>query len=133
MMFNLAEQSAAAAAHEDGIAVALVPPGAAEAVATITLAGPDSRRAMDARRAGWRHVLAKRAEGDKADPTDDERREAGSRFLAGCVIGWEGFTADGEQPLECTVENALAVFAQVPWVEDVCDLKLGNRANFTRG
>ena len=132
-MFNLAEQAAAAAAHEDGITVPLTPPGASEPVATIVLAGPDSRRAMEARRAGWRQVLAKRADGDKGDPTEAERREAGTRFLAGCVVSWEGFTADGKAPLDCTVENAVRVFSVVPWVEDLCDLKIGNRSNFTRG
>ncbi len=132
-MFNLAEQASAAAAHEDGITVPLIPPGASEPVASIVLAGPDSRRAMEARRAGWRHVMTKRPEGEKSDPTEAERREAGSRFLAGCVISWEGITADGKAPLDCTLDNALMVFTQVPWVEDACDLKLGNRANFTRG
>lgn len=128
--FNLAAQATAAQVQERGVEVDLVDPITRQRTgAKLVLAGPDSRRSRLARREAWRFILAQRsAEGD---PTEDEKRIAGTRTLAGCVISWEGFTRDGSEAMECTLENVLAVFEQVPWVEDECDLRFGNRANFT--
>jgi hypothetical protein len=130
-MFNLSEQAGLAQAQERGIEVSLVDPNTGQDTgATITIAGLDSRRAREARRSAWRHVISQRDE-ERPAPTDDERRTAATRMLAGCVISWTGFTRDGEEAMECILENVLAVFEQVPWVEDECDLRVGNRANFT--
>lgn len=126
--FNLAAQAAACEAQERGIEVDLVDPKTGQSTgAKLVLAGLDSRRARLARREAWRHIINQR----DGDLTDEDHRAAGTRMLAGCVISWEGFTRDGTEALDCTIENVLAVFEQVPWVEDECDLRVGNRANFT--
>lgn len=102
-------------------------------LATAILAGPESARAMSARREAWRRVIAARADDAPEDVTRDEIRAAGAWTVAGCVISWDGFTTDGETPLECTLENAGRVFQAVPWALDQCELAFGRRSNFTRG
>lgn len=132
-MFNLTEQAARTAAHEDGVRIELTDPATGQSTgAWLIVAGLDSRRARDARRDGWRHVIAARDE-KGGDFTGAEIREAGRRTLAGSVISWGGFTRDGAEEMPCTLDNVLAVFGQVPWVEDEVDLRVGNRANFTQG
>lgn len=132
-MFNLTEQAARTAAHEDGIRVELIDPATQQpAGAWMVVAGLDSRRTRRARRLGWYHVVVNRDE-KAGDFTTEEKEEAGRRTLAGSVISWGGFTRDGVEEMPCTVENVLAVFDQVPWIEDEVDLRVGNRANFTQG
>jgi hypothetical protein len=132
-MFNLTEQAARTAAHEDGVRIDLIDPATQQSTsAWMVVAGLDSRRARDARRDGWRHIITVRDE-KSGDFTSAEIREAGRRTLAGSVISWGGFTRDGTEELPCTIDNVMAVFQQVPWVEDEVDLRVGNRANFTQG
>lgn len=133
MAFNLSAESTVAAKQEEGIDVPLVSPSGESTGAMIRLAGPDSRRANEAVHAAWRHVIEARGGDPKADATDEEKRQAGARYLAGCVISWEGVTADGETPMDCTIDNVLTVFAKVPWVQRLLDYKFGSRANFTQG
>jgi hypothetical protein len=135
MAFNLAEQAERSAKQEDGITVRLVDPAGHDTGATITLAGPDSRRALKSRRAAWRHVVMKRGDKERErEVTAEETAEAGSRLLAGAVIAWDGmFRGADNEPLECTIDNVLETFRKVPWVEELCDVHFGVRENFTQG
>ena len=131
MTFNLAEETVHATAQEEGLRIDLKSPVSGQVVAWMRVAGLDSKRARNARREAFRRVIDGR-EG-LINLTPEEVTEAGTWALAGQVLEWGGFTKDGGEEMPLTVEDAFAVFKQVPWVEETVDLRLGNRANFTKG
>lgn len=130
MTFDLSNYEASADAQEAGLAVELLDPSTGEPVgATITVCGPDSRRARKARQAAIQAVLDGKPGRDLGDA---DMIEVGTQMLARCVLSWTGLRWGGKD-MECTVENALSVFGRFPWIEAQIDRKASDRRNFTPG
>ena len=133
-MFNLDKETQRAEAQEKGILFELVDPLTHQKTgATITAAGYSSRRARRARRDAMAYVTDQRQSSDtpRAKITEEEHQVIVNRTMAGCVMSWTGFYLDeAGTPLDCTFENVLRVFEQVPWVQDELDLALLRRVNF---
>ena len=126
-MLNLSEEVAQVAAQEEGLRIEFTSPTTGK-TAWMIVSGLDSRRSRNARREAWRRVMSGRTD----DPTTEDVKAAGSLTLAGSIIEWGGFTKDGTEELPLTVDNAAMVFTQLAWIEDEVDLRVGNRANFTK-
>ena len=126
MPLELAAAEEAVSVHEAGIEVEILDPNTGEpSGALLTIVGPDSRRARRARQEAIQKLLEK-GEG-KVDGS-----ELTTEILCRLVISWTGILR-GDTAVECTVDNARAVFERLPWLEVQVERKAQLRANFTKG
>lgn len=115
------------AAQEAGNEVQIKAPDGAALGLTIVMAGPDSQRQRDARRA----VLDERTgDGKLADMSmEDFNREVAARS----VINWSHDIIVGGERLVCTPENARTVFSTHPFILDQCLPSVVSRSPFVKG
>lgn len=111
--------------HDAGAEMQVVGPDGQLTDAYITLVGPDSEIWRQVRRRVERKVLAASASGAEADIDLAD-------IIATATIGWRGLESDGE-PVECTHEAALDLYANAPYIRDQADRFIADRGNFTGG
>lgn len=111
--------------------------------ATITVCGPESKAARSQAREQLQRLQVMEANakrtGQKADALslalaqdiEDAARQK-ARTAAALTIGWHDIT-DGSAPLECTPENAQALYADHPWLADQVIAQSQDLGNFVKG
>lgn len=70
------------------------------------------------------------AKGQRVDQFEDFREEA-INTIAVCVKGFRNIILDGE-PLEFNAENVRKLLNRLPFVKELLDLEIMNRANFIK-
>lgn len=127
MSLDLSDYEELARRQEDGISVTLLDPVTGEKTeGVVVVAGPDSRRARRARKETITHLAGLRADNKPED------YDASTHMLARCIVSWSGIVRGGE-PLELTVESAIEVLDNFPWIEAQLNNWAADRRNFTRG
>lgn len=117
-------------AQESGVKVFLLDPDTNEPTEFyIEICGPDTRQAVNARRASIAEVI-RELEGEMPTASDDI--EVGIRTLARCVISWNVTDPEGTA-LRCDFDNACGLFRNYPSIQAQCDQKASDRGNFTIG
>lgn len=95
---------------------------------TITLRGKDA----DSLQHSLRTRADQRMESTKPVKVTIATIEAeGIESLADATSAWDGIEVDG-QLLECTRENAIAVYTRFPWLREQVEAFVNNRANFLK-
>lgn len=81
-----------------------------------------------------REFAAETQEDYKPEPATVEKTiEGASALLAAVTVAWEGIAYDGEDPFECTPENAQRLYAAEAWIRKQVDKAVHNIGNFTSG
>lgn len=94
---------------------------------TITVVGTYSsryRRLSDANRDKMLKQRRTQLDGDQLE-------EQGLELQAGCILGWDGITANGE-PFPYTKANAVALLRAAPWVREQVEAAMNDHASFLR-
>ena len=117
--------------HNEGAEVQLVDMEGNLVDIYLTIAGVDSKV--------WRnelHVMKRKSmlnsqlAWDEQEDIDPD--EAVCEGLAKCVLGWRGFTLNGEE-VEFSTEKVKQLFLEAPYLRDHVDRFFSNRENFTKG
>lgn len=71
--------------------------------------------------------------------TDQEFKQDAIEILAECTLSWRDETEEkpellvvGGQRLECTKENAIRVYTELPWIKEQVEDFVTDRANFIK-
>jgi hypothetical protein len=93
---------------------------------TITLAGQDSPRYMEAQRKQTASMLDNRGKIKK----DLNPIETTAQILAACTVAWSGVGWEGK-PLPCTFNNALMLYRSKNIVREQAEIFVSERDNFS--
>lgn len=98
---------------------------------TITLSGVDGQKYRDFQRKLQNRRLKQIGRGPKPKLEFDagEMEKEGLELLANCTMGWSGIEWKG-QVLPFSVENAILIYSELPWLKDQVDVFIGDRQNF---
>jgi hypothetical protein len=101
-----------------------------ETPVSITLLGEDSDRVTK-----HNNVIANRAlrsgPGGPAMSAEVARENEIAKF-AKATVSWSGVEVD-KQTLDCTEDNAKALYRRFPWIRDQVRVFMADRAHFTKG
>jgi hypothetical protein len=97
---------------------------------TITVVGSYSSRYRKAMEVNRERAVRIRRKLDEEDMVDEIDRQ-GMELLASCVVGWDGFTADGK-PVPFSKENTITILTELPWVREQVNEAIVNHAGFTK-
>lgn len=92
----------------------------------IELLGADSSKMRSEMSDRARKQIAKR---NSTISTIEEAEKASSELLAAITVSWFGIEENG-QFLECTKENAIAIYTKYSWLRLQVDAFVSDRANF---
>ena len=95
---------------------------------TITVLGTDSKLYRDAVKAKLNSRLNQKKSA-KVDMDQEERKSI--ELLARMTVGWTGIARNGSE-VDCTFENAVAVYREFPWIKEQVDEFVSDRSNFLR-
>ena len=111
-----------APSHEDGAEMQVIGEDGVALDCYITVAGIDSRVWRKASLDGSRKLF--KGDGDAIDISDES--------IARATLGWRGFESDGIE-IAFSIENALSLYKNAPYISEQVDKFIANRSNFTRG
>ena len=100
---------------------------------TINVIGKDSDEFQKITREQTKKRMQKAAKGGFRNVTIpvEELEEDSLKLLAACTKGWSGVVENGKA-VECTKENAMAIYEKYPWIREQVDTAIGDRANFIK-
>lgn len=100
---------------------------------TINVIGKDSDEFQKITREQTKKRMQKAAKGGFRNVTIpvEELEEDSLKLLAACTKGWKGVVENGKA-IECTKENAMAIYEKYPWIREQVDTAIGDRANFIK-
>jgi len=125
-LLDLSRFDAMQAAQEAGLDVDVKDPTGKKIGFTIKVAGPDSAR----QRKAIEKLAAERMASDDPTPlTAQELYDRQTKGLASSTISWSPFKVDGAL-LECTEENAYAIYNRFPFIRDQVAERAGRRSAF---
>jgi hypothetical protein len=123
----------------EGFDVNIYHPGTNEDLGiTIRIIGKDSDEFQRISRAQSKKRMAKITKGGfrNANVPIEEIEQDSLQLLAACTKSWaqgekQTVTLDGKE-LECSKDNAVAVYERFPWIKEQIDTAMGDRANFIK-
>lgn len=99
---------------------------------TITLQGADGEKFRDRQRRTFDDQLQGRRRRKSKSPSPKSAEELESEsveLLADLTVEWHGIGLDGAS-LECSWDNAVAVYQRFPWIREQADAFVVDRGNF---
>lgn len=135
--FDLSEFDALVEAQDEGVDVEITHPKTGKPVGIVVrVAGPDSKKANTAKRAGIDRALAMQRKGQK--PSAEHIEGAGILYLADVTLGWR--TKDGDGWRDVVVRHgedvafsraaAVELYTTVPIIRDQVNAVAGSRDDF---
>lgn len=99
----------------------------------ITVIGKDSDEFQKITREQTKRRMQKATKGGFRNVTIpvEELEEDSLKLLAACTKSWKGVVENGKA-IECTKENAMAIYEKYPWIREQVDTAIGDRANFIK-
>lgn len=94
---------------------------------TITVVGTYSKRYRRLAEANRDKMLKQRRTQLDGEQLDEQSLET----VAGCILGWDGFTADGA-PFPFTKANAVTLLKAAPWMREQVEAAMNDHAAFFR-
>jgi hypothetical protein len=117
----------------EGFDVQIYHPGTNEDLGiSINVLGKDSDEFQRVSRAQQKKRMAKMQKGGFRSTTAiplEEIEQDSLELLAACTKSWSGVIIDGKA-IDCTKENAVALYERFPWIKEQIDTAIGDRANF---
>ena len=100
---------------------------------TINVIGKDSDEFQKITREQTKKRMQKATKGGFRNVTIpvEELEEDSLKLLAACTKSWKGVVENGKA-IECTKENAMAIYEKYPWIREQVDTAIGDRANFIK-
>lgn len=98
-----------------------------EKAVTVKIAGSYSSRARRAQEASRDELFKIRGL-----PDGDQATQLGLAVLVACIIEWDGFFDEHDNPLPLTPENAFVVLRDMPWIKEQLETTHNNHAAFFR-
>lgn len=98
---------------------------------TVTLTGVDGLKYREFQRKIQNRRMKQIGRTGKAKLDFDavEMEKEALELLANCTLGWSGIEWKGSA-LQFSVENAMMLYGELPWLKDQVDLFIGDRQNF---
>ena len=100
---------------------------------TINVIGKDSDEFQKITREQTKRRMQKATKGGFRNVTIpvEELEEDSLKLLAACTKSWKGVVENGKA-IDCTKENAMAIYEKYPWIREQVDTAIGDRANFIK-